>query len=558
MSDPAVPLVNNPDLTQSLQATDQIADQDDRDHAARGDRRGRRTRPRPQRTEAIRDSAIVVGAMLLALLLVILVARSLVRPLRTLRDSALRVAHDDLAREIERVRAGKEPGPVAADPGAHHRGGRSGRARRRRAARTGRLAGRRAEPTAAAGRRHVRDAVAAQPLAGRPTALADRPAGTQRGGPRAAGEPVPARSPRRADAPKRRQPAGARRGEGAARAGRRRCRLRRSSTPRPPRSRTTPASSPRRCPTARSSARSAGDLVHLLAELLDNALRYSPPISQVRVSAVHTGNGGLVIEVSDIGLGMTESDLRVANTRLQSGGEVNPVHRASHGSVRGRAARRSSTGWWSGCAAPLRANRIRAPPPACIVPSELLERAGMRDQFDTAPQTAHLPMRIRGIATALALDEIDRLRRLRRRGRRGPAQRPLRAFPSRCCRNAIPAPAASPTSRPLPSLRRNPRTMAAELAGGLDAGDAEPARGQPAAHGCPSTRRRSSRPARRPPATVPTRPPTPHSPANPSREPSAAERPSRARRRRVPTTRSTRRCCPNGWSIPPTWPTAAI
>ena len=68
----------------------------------------------------------------------------------------------------------------------------------------------------------------------------------------------------------------------------------------------------------------AGDLVHLLAELLDNALRYSPPISQVRVSAVHTGNGGLVIEVSDIGLGMTESDLRVANTRLQSGGEVTP------------------------------------------------------------------------------------------------------------------------------------------------------------------------------------------------------------------------------------------
>ena len=50
----------------------------------------------------------------------------------------------------------------------------------------------------------------------------------------------------------------------------------------------------------------AGDLVHLLAELLDNALRYSPPISQVRVSAVHTGNGGLVIEVSDVGLGMTD------------------------------------------------------------------------------------------------------------------------------------------------------------------------------------------------------------------------------------------------------------
>ena len=35
---------------------------------------------------------------MLALILVILVARTLVRPLRKLRDSALRVAHDDLAR----------------------------------------------------------------------------------------------------------------------------------------------------------------------------------------------------------------------------------------------------------------------------------------------------------------------------------------------------------------------------------------------------------------------------------------------------------------------------
>jgi hypothetical protein len=42
------------------------------------------------------------------------------------------------------------------------------------------------------------------------------------------------------------------------------------------------------------------------------------------VSAVHTGDGALVIEVGDEGLGMTEADLRVANTRLQSGGEVNP------------------------------------------------------------------------------------------------------------------------------------------------------------------------------------------------------------------------------------------
>ena len=83
---------------------------------------------------------------------------------------------------------------------------------------------------------------------------------------------------------------------------------------------------------------------------------------------------------SDIGLGMTESDLRVANTRLQSGGEVNPYTARHMGLfVVGRLA--ASTDWWSGCAAPLRANRIRAPPPGVYVPAELLVGAGGPDQY---------------------------------------------------------------------------------------------------------------------------------------------------------------------------------
>jgi anti-sigma regulatory factor (Ser/Thr protein kinase) len=77
-------------------------------------------------------------------------------------------------------------------------------------------------------------------------------------------------------------------------------------------------------PDSALAGSAAGDVVHLLAELIDNALRYSPPTSTVRVSAVHTGNRGVVIEVSDTGLGMTEGDLRMANTRLESGGEVTP------------------------------------------------------------------------------------------------------------------------------------------------------------------------------------------------------------------------------------------
>ncbi|MEE9243473.1 MAG: ATP-binding protein, partial [Mycobacterium sp.] len=76
-------------------------------------------------------------------------------------------------------------------------------------------------------------------------------------------------------------------------------------------------------PGSEIAGAAASDLVHLLAELLDNALRYSPSDSQVTVSGVRTGNGGLVLEVADTGLGMTESDLQMANTRLQSFGEGN-------------------------------------------------------------------------------------------------------------------------------------------------------------------------------------------------------------------------------------------
>ena len=115
MSDPAAVLVNNPDLSASIQATNQIANKMVTD-TSKAVTDAVESEAAAQRTAAIRDAAFVVGAMLVALLLVILVARSLVRPLRRLRDSALKVAHDDLAREIDRVRAGGEAGHVAPIP----------------------------------------------------------------------------------------------------------------------------------------------------------------------------------------------------------------------------------------------------------------------------------------------------------------------------------------------------------------------------------------------------------------------------------------------------------
>ncbi|OLT85647.1 hypothetical protein BKG60_30085 [Mycobacterium syngnathidarum] len=66
----------------------------------------------------------------------------------------------------------------------------------------------------------------------------------------------------------------------------------------------------------------AGDIGHLIAELLDNALRYSPPDSPVMVTVGRAVDAGLLVEVADRGLGMSKDDLTAANERLALGGEV--------------------------------------------------------------------------------------------------------------------------------------------------------------------------------------------------------------------------------------------
>lgn len=66
----------------------------------------------------------------------------------------------------------------------------------------------------------------------------------------------------------------------------------------------------------------AGDIGHLIAELLDNALRYSPPESPVMVTVGRAVDAGLLVEVADRGLGMSKDDLTAANERLALGGEV--------------------------------------------------------------------------------------------------------------------------------------------------------------------------------------------------------------------------------------------
>ncbi len=65
------------------------------------------------------------------------------------------------------------------------------------------------------------------------------------------------------------------------------------------------------------------DVIHLLAELIENGTTLSPPYTSVRVSGDTVANG-FAIEVEDRGLGMSPSRLTELNERLANPPEFNP------------------------------------------------------------------------------------------------------------------------------------------------------------------------------------------------------------------------------------------
>ncbi|MFG2972498.1 nitrate- and nitrite sensing domain-containing protein [Streptomyces sp. NPDC048331] len=69
-------------------------------------------------------------------------------------------------------------------------------------------------------------------------------------------------------------------------------------------------------PDLRIAGNAAKDIIHLLAELLDNATSFSSPQSAVLVTATELPQGSTLIEVSDLGFGLTSKELDHHNTRL--------------------------------------------------------------------------------------------------------------------------------------------------------------------------------------------------------------------------------------------------
>jgi signal transduction histidine kinase len=69
-------------------------------------------------------------------------------------------------------------------------------------------------------------------------------------------------------------------------------------------------------PVAMVSGLAVNDIVHLIAEVLDNATAYSDPESLVKLSASIAPDGGLAIEISDVGAGLPGARLHEINQRL--------------------------------------------------------------------------------------------------------------------------------------------------------------------------------------------------------------------------------------------------
>lgn len=69
---------------------------------------------------------------------------------------------------------------------------------------------------------------------------------------------------------------------------------------------------------------SASDLAHLFAELLDNALRASPPETDVKFTFAQAHDQGLLIEVADRGIGMPPAEMADINRRLEQTAEPGP------------------------------------------------------------------------------------------------------------------------------------------------------------------------------------------------------------------------------------------
>ncbi|MGP2440952.1 sensor histidine kinase [Streptomyces sp. JW3] len=130
-------------------------------------------------------------------------------------------------------------------------------------------------------------------------------------------------------------------------------------------------------PAVGIQGRAAADVIHLLAELVENAEAFSPSDSEVRVSAGRAASG-LVIEIDDRGLGMPPEELAAANRRLSAPLDITTLDSTRLGLVTvGRLAHRH------GIEVTLRRSPYGGVNAVVLIPDDLLEES--RPQERPAP-----------------------------------------------------------------------------------------------------------------------------------------------------------------------------
>lgn len=83
-------------------------------------------------------------------------------------------------------------------------------------------------------------------------------------------------------------------------------------------------------PEASLVGRAVADVIHLLAEVIENATSYSPPHTRVQISGQLVPNG-FAVEIEDRGLGMSTEAIEEANQRLQHPPDFDPANSARLG-----------------------------------------------------------------------------------------------------------------------------------------------------------------------------------------------------------------------------------
>ncbi len=277
------------------------------------------------RSSALRDTALVLGALLGALAIALLVARSLVTPVRRLHAAALTAARRELPETIEKVRAGEsvswesiEPVPVDGDEEIGQLAQAFGDMHRQAV----RLAADQAELRRQVSEMFMTLARRNQSLVEQQLTLIEDLEADERNPQRLEElfrlDHMATRLRRNGE--NLQVLAGgspARRDHGPV------------STAELLRAATSEVKDYRRvtivnAPNGALRSHAASDVVHILAELLENAIRFSPPEHKVLLTADRGADGGLLVEVVDSGLGMQPDDLAAANQRLASGDTVSP------------------------------------------------------------------------------------------------------------------------------------------------------------------------------------------------------------------------------------------